>query len=423
MNDLTTSASLPTIAHVNLREPTRRECKRTLASFAEKLANPIQKKPLMERTGLGTTGFTFLCDNPSAQAGPSERFVLKWQKRAFCINEVFCNTFISLFEFHTPRTLLLNQSALSTQLYQRASKIGVSMPAADRPNETPLEMIFMERVSGTNFASIVHAGKILDLNTEQRLEIFKTLGSIVPFDLMIGNDDRMIRVQKDLDTTLPIERQNPSVFLTPNPSMNYGNVMVDLPSTINPSTILVSFIDSTTNPKMLTPELKMSEEFEENFSANLFGEEDDYITPQLSSNPSNSPQRKMQTDLEKKENLEKIFMRLFAEVFSNPQLFSEHVQDSIYNGMNEIFKSKPGLGKASKDWQKILKVERSKHSEAILSGIQLGCEKLIQNRGRNLQEELQQLFDADKAREMEYPDIILKNLEWLRSDQLNCKET
>lgn len=373
-----------------------------LSDFEKKLQSKNVIDSTITRTGSGSTGFTFLCRLNS------ERFVLKWQKRTACINEVFGNTLISVYGFNTPRTILLDERSIAWNLSEYALEERPDMPRGNSAKEQLLDLLVMPNIPGVNFELHLTTGEFWRLSTDLRLELFEQLGSIIPFDLLIGNHDRILRIQTALNNPLCFDQKDLSTYLLPDPLMNTGNVMIELKVSDTSREIIVHFIDSATYPMMLTPVLKVKDPDDSNFCPAMFKEEDEeYVSPQASS----SPESRLQTDRDVKERFENLFKRLFREIFKEPDLFAVHAMQSICNSIKQAIQSLPALGRSMNGWEEELK--KDSYSQAILSGIQSSCERLTRLNAREIQVELQKRYAELTTEEITAPDIFDQNLQVL----------
>lgn len=362
-------------------------------------------RPTMIPANSGSTGYTFLCRNDP------EKFVLKWQKRSFCINELFCNTLISVYGFKTPATILLEKPLIAWSLTPHAVERKPSMPTGNTADDQPLDLLVMQTIPGINFERHLKTEAFWKLTLDNHIKLFSQLGSIIPFDLLIGNHDRILRIQLDFENSLSIDLDDISTFLEPNPSMNTGNVMIEVKRTDTSIDVDVSFIDSTTHPKMLAPKLKVRDASTSNLHLSLFNDPDEeYISPQSSS----SPDSRMETDLEMKERCEIIFTKLFQHIFDKPEFFAEHAMLSIFTSIEQVAKNEPGVGRYMSKWQEEFEKEKEQYAQAILSGIQDSCELLIRVPEEDIQYELKRRFDDLKTKEIPAPDLLRKNLDSLK---------
>lgn len=116
-----------------------------LSDFGKKMQSKAVIDSTITRTGSGSTGFTFKCQHNS------ERFVLKWQKRTACINELFSNTLASVYGFKAPSTILLDERSIAWNLSEYALEERPDMPRGNSAKDQPLDLLVMPTIKGTNF--------------------------------------------------------------------------------------------------------------------------------------------------------------------------------------------------------------------------------------------------------------------------------
>lgn len=381
----------------------REDMHRTLSAFIKQAQSP--SPPMITRAGLGCTGATFICSHGK------QEFVLKWQKRAFCINELVCNTIFHSYGFHTPLPILVDAQHLSTPLVPIFLPKNSSMYVPNDKDDLSYDFIFMDKVPGSNFKEFLATGSFLTLTPSNRQSMFRTFGSIVPFDLLIGNSDRFLRIRKDFENNFSPDWSEPSDYLNPDPSMNYGNIMLELVELGDTKKVVVHFIDSTTNSRMLDPENIPREVQPNNYLGGLFTGSDEPTSPGQSS----SPTKKMQLDAEQKERFETCFTHLFEKIFTTPEVLAEHVTKSICTGIEEVYKM-GGLDREGNQWKQILKAEGNQYSDEVLAGIRSGCSKMIETTEDEIFLAIHQRFQTCEMEEVKNPDLLGKNLRLLRSN-------
>ena len=104
--------------------------------------------------------------------------------------------------------------------------------------------------------------------------MFFAFGKISVFDLFIGNDDRIIRIEKEFsDEFLRSVEEGHVSPLSASPQMNYGNVMLRIDREKDQAHIRdIYFIDNASNPGLFKVKSE-TEDVEFSDWGNLFGRE------------------------------------------------------------------------------------------------------------------------------------------------------
>ncbi|HEY5235914.1 MAG TPA: hypothetical protein VIJ14_07035 [Rhabdochlamydiaceae bacterium] len=373
-------------------------CNRIFRIFLDCLKNG-DPNTVMVSPVQGATGFTFLCE---MDAGDERlRGVLKWQNSEQARNEAYSTAVIGRYGFNTPTLLPVEDRELSRGLASFGTKIKPAMPAPESNGDYPLSLIAMNKLKGHTFKEVVKKGEFFSLPIAEQKEMFFAFGKISVFDLFIGNDDRIIRIEKDFSGEFlrGVEEGNVSP-LKASPQMNYGNVMLRIDREKHQAHLRdIYFIDNASNPCLFKVKSEIKGVDLSDWG-NFYGDEEPADKSTLVSLPPNG---------DKRENYNRLFSLAFKKIFTRPELFAEHAFISISQAIEELIAEIP----ASKAlWSTISAEDKREMQMSLLEGIAEGKKCLLSDQGKRI-------CDIDPIGP-DRLDLIQRNIDFLNSI-IGCK--
>lgn len=359
-----------------------------LSIFLDQINSSGKNIDRLVKTPTTGSGFTFICTlhtdfllNPKYQDSAKKtieiatsllktdlfpirpyRFILKWNKDHFSANEKLGAELLSSFGLDTPKIHILDNKPLQTQLSTFTQ--GLKMKNSFDP-EYCNSLIFMEAFSGGTFLSHLQTGDLLELSKEDYIALLTNFGQAVIFDLLMGNHDRLVR--------LDLRQKN---FLEIPPAFNDGNIMLHIP--LNEKTGKrhfegICFIDNATFPDIFTKENII---YDDQHLDTLFGSDDAYESfPTYVKEESKEEERKTSKEEESKSSFEKSEKPLteltaeklkesFAYLISNLDVLEENVykaiEKSFIEGLKTELLSDKGLKSKVDPFLKLIKASINK---------------------------------------------------------------
>lgn len=337
-------------------------CKHMLTVFKGKLLSGDIHTTMISPVQ-GATGFTFLC---SMRAEESTGFVLKWQSEARAKNERLCTALVQKFGFSTPDMCIVEDEELSRDLVVFARNEKPSMPEPGQSERYPLALIAMNRFKASTFKEVVKKGEFFSLPLADQEQIFHAFGKIIVFDLLVGNDDRIVRIEKNWKDA--IAEAFESCSLESKPMMNYGNVMLEIERVDSQAHLRhIHFIDNASNPNLFKTKPVIENEIDF-FCRDLFGADGDSLLE--------DPPAPILKTIDLKEKYQQLFSRVFQGIIANPEIFADHSLDSISNAIDELTQELPRL---RAQWSSLLSGSRMCLQQSLLAGIANGLKLLQEN--------------------------------------------
>lgn len=288
----------------------------------------------------GSSAFTFICtlkpplllttkktdDVAKSTLSPPKdyKFILKWNKEPFSINEKLGSDLLNFFGLKAPTVHILGAD-LESQL----SKVAIQFKGEKRafnPELTP-SLIFMEAFEGGTLTS--HLKFFLNLSKEEHVEILFKFGEVVIFDLMMGNHDRLVRLDLSNDD-----------FLSMPPALNDGNIMLDIPLIDGERSLKdICFIDNATYPAVFT---KKEQIYDEECLSGFFGSEDEFESvPETVKEKSKEEESKTSYETSEETLTQKTVDKLkksFSHLISNRGFLQRNVTMALKICFEESFK-------------------------------------------------------------------------------------
>src|SRR3989338_444176 len=344
---------------------------------------------------LGSSGFTFLCSMPSNQLSPMERikeitplyFVLKWEKESEAQNERFCSRLLRECNFNTSDMHFVSDSiAMSLLPYAIAKKPAMENLGNSRP------LMLMPEFQASTFSALVKNGSLFQMDRDDWKKMFRFFGQVAVFDLLIGNDDRLIKLQGADD--LSLEK---------NPSFNSGNIMLHLiPTTDSKKKLTHCYLIDNGTSRYLLPIKEPS--VDDTFFAldALFDLQESTSSVAPLPLRENLPSKDLLlTEKIFKERTQKIH-ELFVFLMETPEILVARLALSIKNSIaRDLLEKTLFFDKALHEISETLPA-------ALHEGIALGKKQLVQNCSL-----IENLIDQEKS------NHFLINLLRLIQDNLN----
>lgn len=173
--------------------------------------------PTIVPTSAGSSGHTFICTMQETEDISTPKIiqlVLKWQNQTRTQNEQIVTQSMRDLGVHVP--FIEKIETPCPDLISIACQKKQTMPPFCPSESYPLGLLAIQHLPGKNFLNFVQTNALFDLSPDLQEELFIQLGQVSVFDIFVGNDDRIIRV--DLTQKTIIE----------NHKMNSGNVMMNL---------------------------------------------------------------------------------------------------------------------------------------------------------------------------------------------------
>ncbi len=387
---VTTHSAPPSLVTDHFVSP--EACNRILRVFRDCLRDSDPNTTLIPPVQ-GATGFTFLCSMETDEEVLD--CVLKWQNSDQARNEALCTEVVRKYGFSTPKMLIIEDPTLVKELARFAIEQRAAMPPVESKGEYPLTLIAMNLLKAVTFKEAIKTGAFFRLPPSEQEEIFSSFGKMIVFDLLIGNDDRIIRIEKELSDEALQSFEGHAIPLAKTPVMNYGNVMLEFARKEPVASLRqIHFIDSASNPNLCKGP-QVEEEFP-SFGLNSFFDGEDETQQE-----ADAVDYEKQA-LDHKARYDRLFSSAFQKVFSHPEAFAEHALASISRAIEEVTSALPEL---SPIWQQMLAEKKEGMIQALLLGIKEGIKTLLLDQG-NLIKGLDLITDGRLK-------LIRKNIEFL----------
>lgn len=353
----------------------------------------------------GSSGFTLMCKTPAAQVLPEDEFlkygfsqealvnfVLKWVVGSEADNERVCTQLCEDFGLHAPTIRPVQRKAadLFVSPMKRAK-------AAFSPD--PFELLVMDRLRGSNLFDLCKTQRIFDLDIAAWQVILHNLGLAAPFDLFIGNFDRVVR----------FDRGEEGYALKPNGSANLGNFLVQMTPEKGKNVSKVSMIDTSS----IVPghESTASHEVQASFDLMGFfddeggveGVEDGYVTT-----PNGRSAAPVSSSEPVAPQMHRLFVALASATQRGDDVLTSHIMSCVERSLLEVLDDLYDIDQTDPKCSAMIgKIHAV--SDALHAGVHEGLERLSAPTFG------QRAIDIASEGSVELQNLIQMNVEWLAS--------
>ncbi len=247
----------------------------------------------------------------------SHRFVLKWVTNNDAINEKMGADFLRHYGFCTPHFTFIS-SDVAKKLAPFAQKINKGFSYISK-NQT---LLFMNELPGMTFKAAIEDYSLFSLSSSDWEKLGVRLGEIAIFDMLMGNEDRLIQWE------IHSEHFN---LIRPNP--NLGNLMLQMPYNKEGQRYLesVDFIDNGFS-KFLKDRPTQDSTFELDFNT-LFEEgEGNFKEKEVDFDPVAS---NLQATLKEGNKLIEL-TKFFSYSIQNLDKIRDHIHEGILSKINGL---------------------------------------------------------------------------------------
>jgi hypothetical protein len=285
---------------------------------------------VLKSTAHGSSGYTLLGNGPvKAFAPPSAAIsdvqpeeqvgiVLKWIPQRAAKDEYACNELAKAFGLEVP---------IMQPVSKETSALFVSPTKRQKPsfNESPFQLIAMNRIEGMNLSQLCSSGAIFRLKPSSWQQMMYQFGKAAMLDLFSGNFDRFVRFQ--------MNEKGVYEFIE-DPEANAGNVMIHTtPERGNIAS--VAFIDNTS----LAPPSKPAalEDPDEAIDLSLFDSDKPKEPEVVLQTPPKTPEKQDENPAIVRE-LNAFFVNMTQELERDANGLAEHIAAAVKKAISKSIK-------------------------------------------------------------------------------------